>query len=75
MHAEDLVPLYAINEAIALPSPTHIIVVDDVLTTGSHFVAMKSVLAQRYPTAWIGGLFIARRRIADDTAAAAFQGL
>ncbi|MCY1246636.1 hypothetical protein D9M72_598890 [compost metagenome] len=74
MHAEDLIPLYAINEAIAAPAPTQILVVDDVLTTGSHFVAMKSVLGQRFPNAWIGGLFIARRRLADD-AAVAFQAL
>ncbi|MCA8165188.1 hypothetical protein [Burkholderia cepacia] len=71
MRAEDLIPLYEINEAIAMPDPTSIIVVDDVLTTGSHFVAMKTVLRVRYPNAWIGGLFIGRRRPADD----AFQAI
>ena len=74
MHAEDLIPLYAINESIAAPEPTQILIVDDVLTTGSHFVAMRSVLGQRYPNAWIGGLFIARRRLVDD-AVGAFQAL
>lgn len=68
MHAEDLIALYRINEGIADPAPQRILVVDDVLTTGSHFVAMKTVLRQRYPDAWIGGLFIARRRIEDDVA-------
>ncbi|KVQ82153.1 hypothetical protein WK07_11765 [Burkholderia multivorans] len=61
MRAEDLIPLYQINEPIAMPHPTHIIVADDVLTTGSHFVAMRTVLQTRYPNAWIGGLFIGRR--------------
>lgn len=41
-------------------------VVDDVLTTGSHFVATKTVLQARYPNAWIGGLFIGRRPEAAD---------
>lgn len=68
MHAADLIALYRINEGIAAPAPQRILVVDDVLTTGSHFVAMKTVLRQRYPDAWIGGLFIARRRIVDDVA-------
>lgn len=68
MHSGDLIPLYSINETLAAPEPTRIFVVDDVLTTGSHYVAMKAVLGRRYPNAWIGGLFIARRRIEDDTA-------
>lgn len=68
MHAEDLIALYRINEDLADPAPQRILVVDDVLTTGSHFVAMKTVLHRRYPGAWIGGLFIARRRIVDDAA-------
>lgn len=68
MRPDDLIPLYAINEPLAVRRPTHLIVVDDVLTTGSHFVAMKTVLSQRYPDAWIGGLFIGRRRLADDDA-------
>jgi hypothetical protein len=75
MHAEDLIPLYAIDDTVATPVPTQILVVDDVLTTGSHFIAMKTVLAQRFPGAWIGGLFIARRRLADDDAAAAFGAI
>lgn len=68
MRPNDLIPIYSINEALANRVPTHILLVDDVLTTGSHFVAMKTVLSQRYPAAWIGGLFIGRRRLADDAA-------
>ncbi|PRF87231.1 hypothetical protein [Burkholderia multivorans] len=66
MRPDDLIPFYEINEPIAALHPTHIIVVDDVLTTGSHFVAMKTVLQARYPNAWIGGLFIGRRPEATD---------
>lgn len=66
MHADDLAPLYRIDDALAQHPPTQILVVDDVLTTGSHFVAMKTVLANKFPGAWIGGLFIARRRLSDD---------
>jgi len=68
MQPRDLVPLYAINEALIGRIPTNILIVDDVLTTGSHFVAMKSVLSQRFPGVWIGGLFIARRRLTDEAA-------
>jgi hypothetical protein len=70
MRAGDLIPLYQINDELAQCMPMQILIVDDVLTTGSHFVAMKTVLAERFPTAWIGGLFIARRRPADDAPAA-----
>ncbi|MBU9479893.1 hypothetical protein [Burkholderia multivorans] len=66
IRAEDLIKLYEINEPIAVPHPKHIMVVDDVLTTGSHFVATKTVLQARYPNAWIGGLFIGRRPEAAD---------
>lgn len=67
MQPNDLIPLYRINEALIGRVPTHIFVVDDVLTTGSHFVAMKTVLSQRFPGVWIGGLFIARRRGGRDS--------
>lgn len=70
MHADDLIALYSIDVALAQRPATHILVVDDVLTTGSHFVAMKTVLTNRFPGAWIGGLFVGRRRRSDDEAAA-----
>lgn len=68
MQPDDLIPLYVINEPLIGREPTHVLVVDDVLTTGSHFVAMKTVLSRRFPNAWIGGLFIGRRRLADEEA-------
>ena len=40
--------------------PRSVVVVDDVLTTGSHFRAAKIVLRQRWPCVRVIGLFIAR---------------
>lgn len=52
--------LYEIDDSKAVPVPTKIVVVDDVLTTGAHFVAMRDVLKRRFPAAAIVGLFVAR---------------
>ena len=43
------------------PTPEIIAIVDDVLTTGAHFIAVKNILSKHFPQAWIFGLFIARR--------------
>lgn len=58
---DDLKRIYRIDETLAHPVRDWICVVDDVLTTGSHFRAMSDVLKQRFPAAKIAGLFIARR--------------
>lgn len=58
---DDLVANYLLDESLAEPMPSTIFVVDDVLTTGCHFKAVKRVLEQRFPDANIVGLFIARR--------------
>jgi hypothetical protein len=53
---------YVVDQALVAPPPQETIaVVDDVLTTGSHFVAVRNKLRQVFPTANIVGLFIARR--------------
>lgn len=52
---------YRLDESLTEPTPPTIAVVDDLLTTGSHFKAMKAVLATCFPSAHIIGLFIARR--------------
>lgn len=57
----DLAALYSIDEALAAPPPKKIVIVDDVLTTGSHFKAAQSVLAARFPDIPIVGFFVARR--------------
>ena len=58
---EELVDLYQINEAECDPEPTDIGVFDDVLTVGTHFKAMKTVLNGRFPDVKVTGFFIARR--------------
>lgn len=57
----DLIELYSIDEALTGPAPTKIGIVDDVLTAGTHYRAMHTVLSQRFPSVPILGLFIARR--------------
>jgi predicted amidophosphoribosyltransferase len=58
---QELLDLYSIDEAIAAPTPVQIGILDDVLTAGTHFRAMKIKLAERFPGVKITGLFIARR--------------
>ena len=60
---EDLIKIYRINEKLVVPAPTNIIVVDDVLTTGSHFKAVKLLLTNEFPKSNIFGIFIARRAL------------
>lgn len=73
VHAQDVRPapeqvqaLYRIDETLTEPVRELIAVVDDLLTTGAHFRAAKSILSTRFPEAAIIGLFIARR--VPDTA-------
>lgn len=57
-----LIEHFAVNEALAKPAPDFVIVVDDVLTTGAHFRAAKTVLQTRFGAALtVVGVFIARR--------------
>ena len=58
---QELEERYQISETLVLPSPNVIAIVDDVLTTGAHFRAVKSLLSVQFPKAEIFGLFIARR--------------
>ncbi|GGO62819.1 hypothetical protein SAMN05444398_1295 [Roseovarius pacificus] len=58
---EELIDLYQIDETLCDPAPTDIGVFDDVLTAGTHFKAMKTVLNRRFPGVRVSGFFIARR--------------
>jgi hypothetical protein len=62
---EQLIANLEIDEDFAQPSPTSIALVDDVLTTGAHFVAAKRVLTARFPGLSVRGLFVARRVFGD----------
>lgn len=43
------------------PTPSHIAICDDVLTTGAHFKAAQDILSEAFPGIQIVGCFIARR--------------
>ena len=58
-----LLSIYRVNEGLCHPRPQRIIIVDDMLTTGTHFKAMQHTLQRRFPGIPIDGVFIARRRI------------
>jgi predicted amidophosphoribosyltransferase len=57
----ELVANYEIDEDQAEPEPTHIVIVDDMMTAGAHFRAMARVLGERFPAVPISGVFLARR--------------
>ena len=57
----DLIELYELDQSLMKPEPQALVVVDDVLTTGSHYRAVQRVLSGRFPSAHVFGLFIARR--------------
>lgn len=49
-----------LNELAVDPEPNNVIVVDDVLTTGSHFRAAKAIIRSRWRNLRVIGLFLAR---------------
>jgi len=63
---EEIETLYSIDQTLTEPAPRLVAVVDDLLTTGAHFRAAKSILSARFPEVAAVGMFIARR--APDTA-------
>lgn len=58
---EELLAAYEIDESLANPAPVAIGIVDDVLTAGTHYNAMKTVLKDRFLGVPVVGFFIARR--------------
>ena len=57
---------YRVAEKGTEPRPSTIGIVDDILTTGAHFKAMKLILKKRFPDVPIFGFFITRRIFPDD---------
>ncbi|MCP5348411.1 MAG: phosphoribosyltransferase [Gammaproteobacteria bacterium] len=57
----DILRLYELDHSLIEPRPLKIVICDDVLTTGAHFKAAKTILTQEFPDAVIIGCFIARR--------------
>ncbi|WP_139116988.1 hypothetical protein [Candidatus Thiodiazotropha endoloripes] len=58
---DELLQHYAINHELVDGTRGTILVVDDLITTGSHFKAMQRILHECLPDRKIVGLFIARR--------------
>lgn len=58
---QDLVQNYIVDQSKLTPAPKAIAIVDDVLTAGTHFVAVRQVLRAVLPGVPIVGIFIARR--------------
>ena len=68
----ELMEIFEIDESLTAPEPTKIGIIDDVLTAGSHYRAMHTLLSRRFPQAQIVGFFIARRIFPTDQAAEDF---
>lgn len=54
---------YCFNEACFNNFPASVGVVDDLLTTGSHYRAVKDMILERSPNCRVVGFFVARRAI------------
>jgi hypothetical protein len=63
---QDIIDNYEIDEDQVDEEPDHIVIVDDVVTAGKHFRAMRHVLENRFPNATFSGIFLARRIFAND---------
>ena len=57
---EQRASLMTLNELVVDPKPTAVVIVDDVLATGSHFRAAKMLVRDRWPNMRVIGLFLAR---------------
>lgn len=57
---EELNEVYDLNLALCSPEPSRIIILDDVLTAGTHFRAISDILENKFPEAKIMGMFFAR---------------
>ncbi|MGZ3839106.1 MAG: hypothetical protein ACXVKI_08550 [Flavisolibacter sp.] len=60
---DELIANFKVDFSLCKDNGATIFLVDDVLTTGSHFKACKTILQQFFPKSRIAGLFIARRAI------------
>ena len=63
---EDWYAAYVVDETLALPQPTSVVVIDDVMTAGAHFAGFKRRLLERFPSVALYGVFYARRAVQQD---------
>ncbi len=57
---DQLAAMYEFDEDLLEPTPKKIMLFDDVLTSGTHFRAIKDLLATRFPGVEVVGVFLAR---------------
>jgi hypothetical protein len=64
----DLRANYRLEGSLCEPAPTMLGILDDVLTAGAHFRAIRDMLSERFPAIPAVGIFYARRIVvsADD---------
>lgn len=63
---DELYDLMLFDSSLIQPAPTTILLLDDVITAGSHFVAAKRLLMETFQNVPIYGIFIARRVFSND---------
>jgi hypothetical protein len=63
---EEWYAAYAIDEALANHPVINVLVIDDVLTAGAHFVGLKRRLVERFSDVTVFGVFYARRAVQHD---------
>jgi predicted amidophosphoribosyltransferase len=57
---------YRLDEGLCDPAPATIGILDDILTAGAHFRAIKDMLSERFPAVPVLGIFYARRIVAPE---------
>ena len=62
---EALDAIYEVDGDLRTPTPSTLLVVDDMLTTGTHFRAAKSVLQRNFPSTRMVGVFVPRRAFVE----------
>lgn len=68
LRPDELIEYYELDEELCnCEPPNEVTIFDDLLTTGSHFKAMKSVINGHWPNVPVSGIFIARRYIPQES--------
>lgn len=57
----------SIDPVLSVSLRDTVLLVDDVLTTGAHFIAIKKLLKKEFPDIKVKGLFICRRALEDSS--------
>ncbi|MEZ5307996.1 MAG: hypothetical protein R2684_12695 [Pyrinomonadaceae bacterium] len=64
---EDHLENFVVDETLILPEPKTVFVFDDVITTGSHFRAVDTLLRKKFRNTVVYGIFVARAvRLAQE---------